>query len=98
MATNFNIKKPLARKPNTERVEQFYAVYLPELVKDVSTKTEQYRWPVENAPEVARKMTNSLALGTAGLSNAVKRAAKVLGVKPTQTAISQWLCEAEQKD
>ena len=86
----------MALAPNPARVEQFYQAYVPELVKSVQKAPDTYLWPVEQAPEVARKMVNSLALGTASLSAASKRAAKLVGAKPTIKGIRDWLTALQE--
>lgn len=72
--------------------ETFLRTYKEELNKEVLKKPEDYNWPISQVNEIAEKMTNSLAKGTANKdSNAIRRTCKYLNIKYTYDAIRTYL-------
>lgn len=74
-------------------IEKFTAKYTEELRKDVVNNPEQYSYGLDFVPTVVERMVPSLKNGTASLSNAIRRTAKAMGIKPTMTQIREFLSE-----
>lgn len=71
--------------------EKFLSVYTDALTHCVQTMPERYGWPASQAPEVAVKMCAAIERGTVNVDGpAFRRAARVLGIKPTRKAITAF--------
>lgn len=76
----------------------FVEAYYMELKRDVETKPDEYAWPDKSTDEVRRvvvRMMNAVYHGSANNSNALKRAAKRMGLngamKYTEAFVRQAL-------
>lgn len=73
---------------NTER---FTVAYTEALTHYVTTKPDDYDYKVDGVPQVVAKMIPAYATGGASTGPAMKRAAKACGIKPTLTAVREYL-------
>lgn len=85
----FSEQRPLSRR------ELFAQAYRETLSRYVREQPHEYVYGLEQVPAVVDKMVKSLAEGRASLGPAVNAAARACGVKPTQTAIREYLNEAQ---
>jgi hypothetical protein len=76
--------------------ERFRAAYEIKLVEAMQKSPKDYAFTIADAPNVAAKMTTSLAANTANLGPAGKAAARACGVKPTLRDIRAYLNEEKR--
>lgn len=93
-------KLPQPRVILTDNGARFRDTYERHLLDDIAANPADYADTVASAKasNLAERMTFSLAAGRAMLSNAAKRAARELGVKPTQGAIRAYLTARTDAD
>ncbi len=72
--------------------QKFLETYLPLLQESIKANPEKYAYRIDNAPIVAQKVCEALmSSGIASITPAIKQAAKLLGVNPTEKAIREFL-------
>jgi hypothetical protein len=71
--------------------ERFAEVYAVKLTEAVTRNPGDYFYPVSGVPAVVAKMVPSLAEGKANVGPAIQATARALGIKPTATAIREYL-------
>lgn len=77
---------------DSARTEAFAKLYAIELAKFYDRHPGEWAGiQREDLPQIAIKMTRSMAKRTAQVSAQAKRAAKRLGIKPTIAGIYEWL-------
>jgi hypothetical protein len=88
---------PIRKRANGSAIltprERFARAYRETLSRYVREQPEEYAYSLDQVPVVVEKMVASLATGRASLGPAVNAAARACGIKPTQTAIRQYLTE-----
>lgn len=77
-------------------VERFRAAYTEKLTEAVRKYPEEYLYGEDKVPEVVEKMLRSLPSGAALVTDAVKAAARAVGIKPTVKAIKEFLSERSE--
>jgi len=77
---------------NQERFETFGKLYEQNLTQAVLNYPEEYVWPVENVPTVAKKMLDAVVKNSYNKDGrAFKATCKQLGIKYTYKAIDEYL-------
>lgn len=79
-------------------LEKFHAAYFFALSQEVANNPERYSYGPEKIPEVVDRMVQSYTKAPGGnIGPAFKKAAKACGIKPTLTAVREWL-NADMKE
>lgn len=65
--------------------------YTKNLTEDITKNPSQWATKVEDAPQLALKMSLSLQQGGANISTTIKRTARQLGVSQTAKGIKEFL-------
>lgn len=85
------IQRRISGAPPISHRERFARAYRETLARYVREQPEEYAYTLDQVPIVVDKMIASLAKGHASLGPAVNAAARACGIKPTQTAIKEYL-------
>lgn len=72
-------------------LEKFREAYIATLTKVVEADPEEYAYEVSEVPKAVDKMIKHVMAGEDVVSVAIKSAAKKLKIKPTLTAIREYL-------
>lgn len=78
-------------QPHMKNRSRFQHAYGLELAEAFRRNANAFAWPEYQVPDVAAKMTESLANGTGLMSATVRKVAKALGVHATQNALREFL-------
>jgi hypothetical protein len=73
------------------KTDEFRAAYHAALMEQYNKHPEEYAYPAELIPSVVDKMMRAFAAGSASIGPAAKKAARVVGIKPTIKAIKEFL-------
>ena len=73
-------------------IDAFMEEYGSQLEKAVAEHPGEYAYPKEHIPVVIGRMREAFLKGTySGEGRAIKQTCKALGIKPTRTAINQFI-------